>query len=124
MASEDTLELCGLEVVCVIGDRPEERGREQRLTVDVALSFDLSAVSRSDALADTVDYVALAAAIREELRRARCRMIECAASRVAQVCLADPRVAAARVRVEKPGVIPGMRAAAAEVVRRRAEGRS
>jgi len=122
MAEMDKLELCGLEVVCVIGDRPEERCREQRLTVDVALSLDFSDVGRSDALSDTVDYAALAAAIREELRRARCRMIESAASRVARVCLTDPRVAAARVRVEKPGVIPGMRGAAVEIVRRRAEG--
>ena len=33
------------------------------------------------------------------LRQARCHMIECAAERVAQVCLADPRVTEVRVRV-------------------------
>jgi hypothetical protein len=37
----DRLELCGLEVACVIGDLPEERDREQRLTVDVEQTLDL-----------------------------------------------------------------------------------
>ena len=118
----DKLELRGLEVACVIGDRPEERDREQTLTVDVSLSLDFSAVAGSDALCDTVDYVVLADAVRAALRQARCRMLERAAECVARVCLADPRVAEARVRVEKPGVIPGLRAAAVEITRQRAEG--
>ena len=122
MTESDQLELCGLEVACVIGDRPEERLREQRLMIDVSLSLDLAAVAKSDVLADTVDYEALAAAIKKELQQARCRMIESAAERVAQVCLADARVVAVRVRVEKPGVIPGLRAAAVEITRKRAEG--
>ena len=115
----DRLELCGLEVACVIGDLPEERGREQRLTVDVSLALDLSAAAASDALADTVDYAALAEAIRAALRQARCHMIERAAGCVARVCLADPRVAEVRVRVEKAGAVAGLRAAAVEITRGR-----
>jgi dihydroneopterin aldolase len=113
----DRLELCGLEVECVIGDLPEERSREQRLTVDVSLAFDMTAAAASDALADTVDYAALSEAIRASLRQARCHMIERAAECVAQVCLADARVSEVRVRVEKAGAIPGLRAAAVETVR-------
>lgn len=115
----DKLELCGLEVACVIGDRPEERGREQRLIVDASLALDLSAASASDALADTVDYAALAVRIRAELQQARFHMIESAAECVARVCLADGRVRAVRVRVEKPGVIDGLRAAAVVIERGR-----
>ena len=118
--NQDRLELCGLEVACVIGDRPDERDREQRLTVDVSLACDLSAAAASDAVRDTVDYAALAESIRVSLQTARCHMIECAAECVARVCLADPRVAAVRVRIEKPGSVPGMRAAAVTMVRGRA----
>ena len=50
----DRLELRGLEVECIIGDLPEERGREQRLLVDVSLGCDLAAAGASDALCDTV----------------------------------------------------------------------
>lgn len=119
MHDTDRLELLGLEVACVIGDRPEERGREQRLMVDVSLACDLAAAGTSDDLRDTVDYAALAAAIRAALRAARCRMIERAAECVARVCLDDPRVRSVRVRVEKRGAVPGLRAAAATVTRER-----
>ena len=117
----DKLELCGLEVACVIGDRPEERRREQTLTVDVSLACDLAAAGASDALCDTVDYAALAASIRTVLRQARCHMIEGAAACVARVCLADPRVTEVRVRVAKSGAVPGLRAAAVEIVRGRGD---
>lgn len=115
----DKLELCGLDVACVIGDLPEERGREQRLMVDVSLRCDVSAAAASDALRDTVDYAALAESIRAALRVTRCHMIERAAECVARVCLADPRVAEVEVRVEKQGAVPGLRAAAVEIVRGR-----
>ena len=115
------MELCGLDVACVIGDLPEERNREQRLTVDLALSLDLSVAAKSDKLRDTVDYAALAEDIRAALRRARCHMIEAAAQCVADVCLSDRRVASVRVRIEKAGAIPGLRAAAVTMVRARSE---
>ncbi len=113
----DKLELCGLEVVCVIGDLPEERGREQRLLIDVALACDLTAVGESDDLRDTVDYAALAEAIRRKVRAARCRMIERAAELAAQVSLENPRVSEVGVRVEKVGALPGLRSAAVEISR-------
>lgn len=113
----ERLELNGLEVECVIGDLPEERGREQRIMLDLVLTCDLSAACGSDALCDTVDYAALAEAIRREVRAARCRMIERVAELAAQVCLADPRVAEVRVRVAKAGAVPGLRAAAVEIER-------
>ncbi|MDD2460549.1 MAG: dihydroneopterin aldolase [Kiritimatiellia bacterium] len=119
MHDTDRLELLGLEVACVIGDLPEERGREQRLLVDVTLACDLSAAGASDALSDTVDYAALAETIRASLRTARCHMIERAAECVARVCLGNTRVRSARVRVEKQGAVPGLRAAAVTVTRER-----
>jgi len=122
METVDRLELCGLEVACVIGDLPEERVREQRLVVDVSLALSLSAVAGSDALADTVDYVSLSASIRDALRQSRCRMIECAAECAAKACLVDPRVAEVCVRVEKPNSVPGLRAAAVVITRKRTEG--
>jgi dihydroneopterin aldolase len=116
---QDKLELCGLEVACVIGDLPHERCREQMLTLDVSLALDLSAAVASDALGDTVDYAALAESVRAALKQARCHMIEHAAGCVAEVCLADPRVESVRVRIEKCGCVPGLRAAAVELARDR-----
>lgn len=115
----DQLQLNGIEVSCIIGDRPAERKREQILLVDVSLYMDLSRAEQSDLLADTVDYPSLAEAIRHRLRSARCQMIEHAAGLVARECLVDPRVEAVRVRVEKRGAIVGLRAASVEITRER-----
>lgn len=107
-----TLELNGLAVDCIIGERPEERLRTQRLVLDIALTIGDEA-AESDRLADTVDYAALAAAVTDVLVRSRCQMIERAAKVAFDVCLADPKVRAARVKVTKSGAVPGLASAAA-----------
>ncbi|MDD3545538.1 MAG: dihydroneopterin aldolase, partial [Kiritimatiellae bacterium] len=104
----DRLRLNGLEIDCVIGDLDEERAREQRIVLDLVLTCGLRAAGASDDLRDTVDYAALAEAIRRRVRAARCRMIERAAELAAQVCLEDLRVSEVSVRVEKVGAVPGL----------------
>lgn len=106
------LELNGLEVDCVIGERADERDRLQRLRVDVSLAIPDDA-SETDALEDTVDYAELAEAIRATLVAAKCRMIERAARLVAEVCRRDPRVGSVTARVTKSGAIPRLASATA-----------
>ncbi|MGN0852795.1 MAG: dihydroneopterin aldolase [Kiritimatiellia bacterium] len=113
----DALKINGIEVVCILGERPEERIRPQRILVDVALETDLAAAAMSDSLDDTVDYAALAAAIRESLEKAKCRLLERAADVVADVCLADPRVTRAVVGVRKFGGVPGIESAEVRISR-------
>lgn len=105
-----TLELDGLLVDCIIGDLPDERTRAQRLRLDVALVVD-DAAAESDELADTVDYASLAGRIRSALVAARCRMIERAARVALDLCLEDPKVGKARVKVTKSGAVPGLESA-------------
>ncbi len=104
------LELNGLEVNCIIGERPEERTHTQRLRVDVVMDVDESA-SSSDSLRDVVDYAKLAAKIRAALEWARCRMIERAARVVYDACMLDRRVNAASVKITKFGAIPYLESA-------------
>jgi dihydroneopterin aldolase len=105
-----TLNLESLAVDCIIGDLPEERLRPQRLTVDVSLRLP-DAAADSDDLADTVDYAELAEKIRRALVAAECRMIERAAKIVLGLCLENPLVASAGVKVVKRGAVPGLEAA-------------
>lgn len=108
------LELNGIDVECVIGERPDERTHPQRLRVDVVLTIGDTA-SESDELADTVDYAALTERIRAALVAAKCKMIERAAKVVADLCLKDAKVSAANVRVVKSGAIPHLESAAAAI---------
>ena len=106
------LELNGLEVDCIIGELPEERVRNQRLVLDV--QFDVCDDSAfSDELADTVDYAALADSIRSALIAAECRMIERAAKVAHDICIADPKVRSAKVKVTKSGAIKHLASASA-----------
>lgn len=105
-----TLRIEGIEVECIIGDLPEEREREQTLVVDAELEIPDRA-AETDALADTVDYAAAAERVRAALRAAKCRMIERAAKVVRDVCLSEPKVLAAKVRVVKSGAVPHLESA-------------
>ena len=104
------LKLNGIEVKCVIGDRPDERVREQLLRVNVELELPDRA-AETDELADTVDYVALAERIRSALVAAKCKMIERAAKVAYDVCREDAKIASATVMVTKCGAVPGMESA-------------
>ena len=108
------LELNGIDVDCIIGERPDERTRTQRLRVDVVLTVGDKA-SETDELSDTVDYATLAEGIRAALVTAKCKMIERAAKVVADLCLADEKVSAAKVRVVKSGAVPHLESAAAVI---------
>ena len=106
------LELNGLEVDCVIGELPEERVRNQRLVLDVQLEICENSAF-SDELADTVDYAALTESIREALVSAECRMIERAAKVAYDICISDPMVRSAKVKVTKSGAIKHLASASA-----------
>lgn len=108
------LELNGISIDCIIGERPDERTKMQRLRVDVVLTIDDTA-AETDELADTVDYAALAEGIRTALVAAKCKMIERAAKVVCDLCLADAKVSAAKVRVTKGGVIEHLESASAVI---------
>lgn len=106
------LQVKGIEVDCVIGERPDERSRLQRLSVDVRLTIRDTAAA-TDRLGDTVDYVALAERIRGRLAEAKCRMIERAAAIAAAEAKAFPGVESAEAAVTKSGSVPGIGAATA-----------
>ena len=112
------LKLNGSAVDCVIGERPDERDRLQRLRVDVDLEISDRA-SETDDLADTVDYARLSEKIRAALVAAKCRMIERAAKVACDVCLEDGRVLSVRTAVTKAGAVLGLESAEAVYERRR-----
>jgi len=106
------LKLKGIDVDCIIGERPDERERLQTLLVDVELTVHDRA-AETDALADTVDYAALTEKIRAALVAAKCRMIERAAKVVCETCLTEAKVLSVRASVVKSGAIPHLQAAEA-----------
>ena len=91
----------GLRVRGSHGVLASERENGQTFVVDVALDVPVPA---SDDLADTVDYADLSTRLADVVAGEPVDLIETLAARLADVCLADPRVAGAEVTVHKPEV--------------------
>jgi len=89
----------GVQVQAQIGVYRHEIGRVQPLVVDVELDVPTDA---SDRLADTVNYETILAAAQDLAAQGHVDLVETFAHRLAERCLADPRVSRARVRIEKP----------------------
>jgi dihydroneopterin aldolase len=102
-----------LTIEAFIGVHAHERGRTQPLVVDVELDLGERTVER---IADTVNYEVVVKHAREIAASGHVDLVEEYAERLARSCLEDPRVLAARVRVEKPEALGGAEAAGCEVV--------
>ena len=97
----DRIIISGLRELGVHGVLPEEQSRPQPFEVDVELQVDTRAAGESDALEDTVDYSAVCEAISRVVSSEQYQLLERLASRIAEVCCADPRVEHAVVEVRK-----------------------
>ena len=118
-AVRDRIRLSGLTVHGRHGVFDFERERGQDFVIDVDLELDLGPAAASDDVTDTVHYGELAGALVEVVAGEPVNLIETLADRLAEVCLADLRVAAATVTVHKPQApIPHEFADVAVVLRR------
>jgi dihydroneopterin aldolase len=97
----DRILIVGLRELGVHGVLPEEQARPQPFEVDVELEVDLAAAGSSDDLDDTVDYAAVSEAIGRVVSSERHHLLERLATRIGEVCGADPRVTGVTVTVRK-----------------------
>jgi dihydroneopterin aldolase len=99
----DSIELRGLRALGTHGVLPEEQERAQPFEVDLDLEMDLSRAGRSDALADTVDYGAVTAAVAAVVGGPHAALLEHLAERIAAAALSSgaPHATAVTVKVRK-----------------------
>jgi dihydroneopterin aldolase len=98
----DLIALRGLRCHGRHGVFPDERRDGQTFVVDALLWLDTREAAASDALADTVDYGALAQALATVVEGEPVDLLETLAARLVAVCLHDPRVDEAEITVHKP----------------------
>jgi dihydroneopterin aldolase len=116
----DRILIRDLVLPCRIGAYARERHGTQRVRFNVALAVPAAARPAGDALSEVVSYAEVADGIRALAAGPHVNLVETLAERVAALCLAaDPRIAAARVRVEKLEVEPDSAGVGVEIVRRR-----
>lgn len=118
----DLIRIRGLEMDCIVGVRPLEREREQRVHLDLALGMDLSKAGRTGRIALTCDYSEIAEEVIAMLRFRRYHLIEMATEELAAMLLGThPALEFVEIRLDKPAALDGKaRAASVEVKRVRA----
>jgi 7,8-dihydroneopterin aldolase/epimerase/oxygenase len=100
--SNYVIALTGLRVRGYHGVLAHEREEGQEFVVDLELRTDTRAAATSDALADTIDYGAVAQAVAAVVAGEPVDLIETLAQRIADVVLIDPRVESVTVVLHKP----------------------
>ena len=119
VAPQDSIYIEGLKVNAKIGVYGWEKKVEQTLFVDLKLVVDLAAAGRSDDLADTLDYAAIAEKVQILALQKHYQLIEHYAEVLASTVLEEPRVAQVTIKVHKPAAVPTASRVGVQITRTR-----
>jgi dihydroneopterin aldolase len=103
----DTIAVRGIRAYGKHGANPGERDRKQPFDLDLEIDVDLSAARASDALADTIDYAALHAALVRTVETHSYELLERLGAVIIAEIFADARIVAARLTLAKPRLLNG-----------------
>ena len=99
----DQINVNGIKAFGYHGVLPHEAVEGQEFIVDLALSLDLGAASRSDNLDETVNYADLAQIVHDNIVGERVQLIERLAGQIAdQIKSSYPQIDSISVTVHKP----------------------
>jgi dihydroneopterin aldolase len=108
-----------LKIDALLGIYPEEKTTPQRIIVNIDLSVKEGNDPLSDDIKNVVSYEIVVKKVEEIVAAGHVGLAETLAELIAAACLRDRRVMAARVRIEKPDVIPNARSVGVEIERLR-----
>ena len=108
-----------LECMAMIGIYDQEKIKPQRIIVNIDLSVQETDGPMADDISHVVSYEIIAKKVETILAEGHTNLVETLCEKIAQSCLKDKRVLAARVRVEKPDIIPNARSVGVEIERGR-----
>jgi 7,8-dihydroneopterin aldolase/epimerase/oxygenase len=108
-----------LELHALIGIYDHEKINPQRIIVNVDLSVQEAETPMDDDIGHVVSYEIVVKKIEAIVAAGHVNLVETLAEKFAEACLRDKRVLAARVRIEKPDIIPNARSVGVEIERGR-----
>jgi 7,8-dihydroneopterin aldolase/epimerase/oxygenase len=106
----DTIFLEQVKVQTKLGVPEWERMVPQTIILDIEIGYDLSQSCKSDNIADTIDYGAVVARIRETLTEHSFQLVEALAEHICQLILSEFKALSVKVKVAKPNILPGLKA--------------
>jgi 7,8-dihydroneopterin aldolase/epimerase/oxygenase len=109
-----------LTLLALIGIGAEEKIKPQRIVVNIDLSVKESDGPMPDDISHVVSYAIVVTKCEAIVAEGHVNLVETLAEKFAEACLKDKRVVAARVRIEKPDIIPNAKSVGVEIERQRA----
>lgn len=106
-----------LELIASVGVYEHEKRYLQRVIVSLELDVRDTYNGETDRIDDVYDYDLAISAAKDTFDQGHVNLLETAAERIADACLAHPLVDAVTVRLEKPDVVPSCRSVGIEVRR-------
>lgn len=113
----DRILIKDLRVQGIIGVFEQERLEPQEILINLTLFADLRPAGDSDDINDSVSYAVIADQARHIAQTAGRFTVEALAADLARMCLQEPRIQRAIVRVEKPTILPGCASVGVEIER-------
>ncbi len=120
-ASADRIFLRGLTVECIIGFIDWERRVKQTIVIDLEFPVDCRAAARTDEVANTVDYKAVAKRVIAFVEASEFKLVETLAHRLGMLVIEEFSLEWVRVSLNKPGAIRGSRDVGITLERTRAD---
>jgi FolB domain-containing protein len=117
----DQIQIKDLQLRTIIGINEEERRDRQDVVTNIVLCADTRAAGASDNIDDAVNYRTITKRIIRLVEESQFCLVERLAAEIAAICIQDPRIESARVRVEKPGALRFARSVDVEIHRTRAD---
>jgi len=101
----------------IIGINDWEREKEQEIKINIILYTDMRKAGESDSIDDCVNYRTVAKKVLTHAETSGRYTVEALACDIANICLEQPQVIQARVRVEKPGAVRFAESVGVEILR-------
>lgn len=102
-----------------IGVYEHEKGRQQRICVNVELKVREGDAPIEDDIANVLSYEDVIDGIKRIIAEGHINLVETLAERIAEFCLTDSRVDCARIGVDKLDIVPEAAAVGVEIERSR-----
>ncbi len=106
----DIIFLSEVKVETKLGVPDWERLIPQTIILDIEIAMPHSNSCQTDEIEDTIDYGAVVARIRKTLAERSFKLVEALAEHLCQIILNEFGAPWVKIKVAKPGILPGLKA--------------
>ena len=96
-----------LKVDTVVGIYDWEKRMRQHVVLDIEMGTDIARAAKTDAIADTLDYKAVAKRVQQFVHDSQFGLVETLAEKVAGIVMQEFQVPWVKISLNKPGAVSG-----------------